>query len=123
VSSTVTTATTTELLAGTSGENTYVFFAGEQNQGTNAGDSVQFVQGTGATCGTNQVSLWYGNTTISSGTSGVYQTWYGGSTGSSASTLMVPAAVPFVLVAGNNLCFITAGTTINIKTFALTAQH
>jgi hypothetical protein len=123
VSSTVTTATTTELLAGTSGENTYVFFAGIQNQGTNASDNVQFVQGTGATCGTSQVSLWYGATTISSATSGVYQTWYGGSTGSGATINMAPAAVPFVLAASNNLCFITTGTTINIKAFALTAQH
>lgn len=113
-SANIVTATTTLLVAGVAGQNMYVFFEGFQSGGTNSGTTVVPEYGTGATCGTGTVRFTPSNGVLGPVAIGTIAVLYGGSTAAAASTFgLLPSAVPFIVPNGNNLCGVTAGTTIN----------
>ena len=103
VSVSITTATTTQLVALSGTTSIYICgFTGTVNSATTA-TTLQFEYGTGASCGTGTTVL-----------TGAMNT--GGST--AAGSVVISFADPgstFKTAAGNALCVVTTGTTINVQ--------
>lgn len=127
-STSITTATTTLVVAGTASKTMYVFFAGAQSTGTNTSDAVQLEYGQTTTnpCDTNTTVV----TPLGVGplsTSGSLLILYGGATGTAATTFtLVTSNFPLIVPANAtpyNLCVVSSGTTISFKAFVYYAIH
>jgi hypothetical protein len=124
-SGSITTATTTLVLAGVSGESTYVRFAGEIATGSQSGAYAYWEYGTGSTCGTGTTVLWTFNTialSVGNAVGAVTAHWTGALTQGINSSI-VPAASDFVVPAGNSICIVTSGTTIAMRAYLVEWQH
>jgi len=123
VTASITTATTTQVAAGTSGQNLYVFYAGFQSTATNSSDTVIWEYGTGTNCGTGTTSLWGGQILTPQTAAGLTTAAFAGGGRNGNGDAVIPAANPYILPAGVSLCVVTAGTTIAGVGVALTAKH
>ena len=119
------TATTTLVVTGIAGQNIYLWYAAAYATNTNSGASFAFAYGP------NSSTLTYLFASLPSGgaveqgipsSSGMYGVAYSDST-TTGVVAVVPAAIPRVIPAGQNLYFITSGTTVSAKGYALYAQH
>jgi hypothetical protein len=120
----VTSATTTELVAGVAGQNMYVFYSGVEAAGTNASVTAYDEYGTGATCGTGTVKFLPTPVTLSSFTvTGLIFGLYSGGGLNSLAFGPIPNLVPRIVPAGNNYCLVTAGTTIALYGLTDVAIH
>jgi hypothetical protein len=122
ISSSIVTATTTQVITGNAGQNIYLWFAGMIATGTNSSAFGGYKYGTGTTCGTGTVTLWNGVDAIGN-TQGQWTFHYAGAVDQAVGANIVPAAIPYVIPAGNSVCFTTSGTTISVETVLIYAQH
>ena len=122
ISSSIVTATTTQVITGNAGQNIYLWFAGMLATGTNSSAFGGYKYGTGTTCGTGTVTLWNGVDAIGN-TQGQWTFHYAGAVDQAVAANIVPAAIPYVIPAGNSVCFTTSGTTISVETVLIYAQH
>lgn len=119
----ISSATTTLVVTGITGQSIYVFFAGVQSTGTNSAATYNYEYGTGATCGTGTQLLI--PTALSAGAfaAGTISTFISGSSVNAAAGGITFAEFPFVIPPGNNLCEVSAGTTVAYKAVVYYAQH
>jgi hypothetical protein len=108
----ITTATTTLVITGVAGQRIYAYFLAALASGTNTTDNFYYEYGTGATCGTGTVKLTPTSITAPSASPNVTTQWAGAALSNAAQAGWVPAEYPVIIPAGNNLCIVTAGTTI-----------
>ena len=124
-STNITSATTTQVLAGVASQNMYVFFVAAALSGTNSTATFQLEYGQGSTCGTNTVSMMGGATTLATASSVGLVTLFGGPSAAAENSITLNP-LPFV-VPGNatayNLCVVSAGTTISAKIVTYSAIH
>ena len=114
----ITTATTTLVVAGVTGQNIYLFFAGNMSTGTNSSAFTYFAYGPNSSTLT---PLFLGQFVSINTTTGSVNASYGNLNG--FAQVVAPAAFPRVIPAGQNLYIVTTGTTINCRPYVLYAQH
>jgi hypothetical protein len=122
--SAITTATTTLVVSGIASERLYIYYAGGITSATNSGSYIGFEYGTGSTCGTGTTTLFYpGQASLGTGAGDWTTLWGGNNAAGTGAANLVPSGVPYVIPAGDNLCAVTAGTTIAVKPIVTYAQH
>lgn len=93
----------------------YVYFAGVQASGTNTTSTYYFVYGrqVSSPCDTGTVKF-MPMPSATPATAGLWSYQYSDSPLSSAAAGVAPSSAPFVVPAGNQVCLVTAGTTIAV---------
>jgi len=117
---TITTATTTQVIAGVAGQYIYAYFLGAFTTGTNS-STIAFSYGPNSSTLT---PLLMGTTFANYTTANAFTYFYGGYKKNTAySYAFYPSPVPLIIPAGQNLYMITAGSTIAVKPVYFYAQH
>lgn len=108
-------ATNVIAVANSPSQPMFVWFAGVQASGSNSTSTFNFVYGvtTKSPCDTGTTKL-VPNAVATPATVGLWSFLYAGAVLNSAVGGLAPAALPFVVPAGNDFCLITAGTTIAV---------
>ncbi|MDE2105370.1 MAG: hypothetical protein KGL39_49545 [Patescibacteria group bacterium] len=107
--SSITSATTTQVVAGVPGQRIYLWYAGEQASGSQSSATFYFEYGTGSSC-SSPTKLSPGTIT-SPTTSGSWTTAYAGAPMSNVVGGVIPSPIPLQIPIGNSVCIVTAGTT------------
>ena len=125
VSGALTSGTTLQLVAPVAGQSIYIYFAGLQGTaGGQTSATINLEWGTGATCGGSTVTLLPIAPVFSATSTNITYLWGGGGGGFAGQALgPVPAAIPIVTPAGDGVCIVPGGTTVNAKAIILYAQH
>ena len=121
----IVTATTNKVVAGSTGKNTFIFFAGVQSAGTNSAATYNFEQGTTSStpCDTNTKTLAPTALSAAAFAAGTISTFFSGSSVNAAAGGFTFLEFPYVLPTGYDLCIVSAGTTVNYKAVVFYAQH
>jgi hypothetical protein len=120
----ITTATTTQIIAPVAGESIYISLLTWLSGGTNAAATAQFEYGSGATCGTGTGTFFPAALQVGTAAGEWLPAWSSSLAPlSSASGMPGPASVVYPIPAGDGVCIVTAGTTINGYGISFYAQH
>jgi hypothetical protein len=125
-SGSIATTGTFEVVAGTAGQNTYIFYSGFQSGGTNSGLTLQPEYGQGATCGTNTQLIYPFATAGAAPASGTFMALWASSAAAASAAPVSSAAiasVPLFIPAGYNYCVVVGGATVNGKFVTYLATH
>lgn len=117
-SSNIVTATTTQVFAASSSP-TLIYWLGVMASGANSTDTFQFEYSTVANCASGNTLLSPTGQVAPAAAGNVVLTFGGGMGNAAQQGLYSASPVPFTLPAGNNLCVVTAGTTIALYALVL----
>lgn len=119
--SAITTAATTQVYAATN-HPTLIYWLAVQSSAANSSDTFQFEYSPNASCVSSNTVFTPAGQSPSASSGGIVPT-ISGSMGNGAQVgAFSPAAVPFLLPAGNYVCVVTAGTTIALYALMYYAQ-
>jgi hypothetical protein len=118
----------TQIIAGSTTKNTYLWWSGVFTIGPNSGTNATLLSGSGATCATSTIN-WGTNVPISAAAGGAVA-FFGGtsaySTSPTGATGITLSSVPLIIPASNpatNLCINVGGATINLLSVVVYIQR